>query len=122
MLSSSGKGGGKFPNAPCCDKGGSALAYPLLELLCPGCCKDGEVWEHDVSSAPLVESGVCSLRERVVLMLSGGQGHGFFLGTGEHLGGMGRCFGLQDESYYLLVRDRRKPLFSPSPAFPPSPT
>ena len=50
-LASPGKQGGKSPNAPCCDKGASALAYQFLELLYPCVCKDGEMWEHHVSSS-----------------------------------------------------------------------
>lgn len=94
-LASPEKQGGKSPNAPCCDKGTSVLAYQILDLLPPHCCKDGEVWRNYVSSFLLVENGDGIWGEKVVLMLSGGLGHGFFLAIGEHLGGRGKCFGLQ---------------------------
>lgn len=88
----------KSPNTPYCNKGDFAVGYRFLELLYPHCCKDEGMWEHSKllsASSPLVKSGVCSSGQRVVLMLSEGQGHRFFLAIVELLGGWGRHLGLQ---------------------------
>lgn len=94
-------------NTPYCNKGVFALANRFLELLYPRCCGDVGMWEHSVSCSlhcfHSFKSGVCSLGQRVILMLSGEQGQRFFLAIVELLDGWGRCLGLQQNSYCLCL-------------------